>query len=223
MSVSGLNGFWFTCQCQLPLRSKRCRSLVRSCTREKFRNNVSVRFYSMQLLIWIKCQCQCQVWTPRNLIWQICAEQGTPHRAIHFWRACHSKTIFQPASQLEKLLEWLLGSWGGGGRFGRKLPEGGQDFLEVALVWKFPHGILPKQTFKVARLQSEFCTEDFFFELRIFLRKMLRYLPRNFCASILWVRKIPQNSRQISHQISRIKISKISPTSFCRSAGRTNF
>ena len=36
--------------------------------------NVSVRFYSGKLLIWIKCQCQCQVWTPGNLIWQICAE-----------------------------------------------------------------------------------------------------------------------------------------------------
>ena len=39
--------------------------------------NVSVRFYSGKLLIWIKCQCQCQVWTPGNLIWQICAEHGT--------------------------------------------------------------------------------------------------------------------------------------------------
>ena len=34
------------------------------------------------------------------------------------------------------------------GGFGRKFPEGGLDFLEVALVWKFPHGILPKQTSK---------------------------------------------------------------------------
>ena len=31
---------------------------------------------------------------------------------------------------------------------GRKFPEGGPDFLEVALVWKFPDGILPKQTSK---------------------------------------------------------------------------
>ena len=43
---------------------------------KNFRNNVSVRFYSGKLLIWIKCQCQCQVWTPRNSIWQICAEYG---------------------------------------------------------------------------------------------------------------------------------------------------
>ena len=56
-----------------------------------------------------------------------------------------SKTIFQPASRLEKLVEGLLESLGG---FERKFPEGGLDFLEVALVWKFPHGILPKQTSK---------------------------------------------------------------------------
>ena len=40
-------------------------------------DNVSVRFYSGKLLIWIKCQCQCQVWTPGNLIWHICAEHGS--------------------------------------------------------------------------------------------------------------------------------------------------
>ena len=41
----------------------------------------------------------------------------------------HSKTVFQPASRLEKLREGLLGSSGG---FGRKFPERGLDFLEVA-------------------------------------------------------------------------------------------
>ena len=35
-----------------------------------------------------------------------------------------------------------------GGGFGRNFPEGGPDFLEVALVWKFPYGIFPKQTSK---------------------------------------------------------------------------
>ena len=55
------------------------------------------------------------------------------------------KTNFQPASWLEKLREELLGSSGG---FGRKFPEGGLDFLEVALVWKFPDGSLPKQASK---------------------------------------------------------------------------
>ena len=42
---------------------------------------------------------------------------------------------------------------GGGGGVGRKFPEGGTDFLEVALVWKFPYGILSKQTSK--RFASE--------------------------------------------------------------------
>ena len=55
------------------------------------------------------------------------------------------KTIFQPASRLEKLMEGLLGSSGG---FGRKFSEGDLNFLEVALVWKFPYGNLPKQSFK---------------------------------------------------------------------------
>ena len=39
----------------------------------------------------------------------------------------------------------LLGSSGG---FGRKFPEGGLNFLEVALVRKFPYGNLPKQSSK---------------------------------------------------------------------------
>ena len=42
-------------------------------------------------------------------------------------------------------LEGLLGSSGG---FGRKFPEGGPDFLQGALLWKFPDGILPEQTSK---------------------------------------------------------------------------
>ena len=50
------------------------------------------------------------------------------------------------------------------------------------------------ERFRVARLQREFCTKDFF-KLRIFLRKMLRNFPRNFWAFVLWVskksRKIP--------------------------------
>ena len=56
-----------------------------------------------------------------------------------------NKTIFRPASSLEPLLEGLLGSSGG---FGRKFPEGGLNFLEVALVWKFPYGSHPKQSSK---------------------------------------------------------------------------
>ena len=57
-----------------------------------------------------------------------------------------SKTIFRPASSLEPPLEGLLGSWGG---FGQKFPEGGLNFLEVALVFKiFPCGNHPKQSSK---------------------------------------------------------------------------
>ena len=55
------------------------------------------------------------------------------------------KTLFQPASRLEKLMEGLLGSSGG---FRRKFREGGLNFLEVALVWTFPYGNLPKQSSK---------------------------------------------------------------------------
>ena len=34
------------------------------------------------------------------------------------------------------------------GGVGRKFPEGGLNFLEVVLVWKFPYGNLPKQSSK---------------------------------------------------------------------------
>ena len=40
------------------------------------------------------------------------------------------RTIFRPASRLEKLLEGLLGSSGG---FGWKFPEGGADLLRSYL------------------------------------------------------------------------------------------
>ena len=64
------------------------------------------------------------------------------------WRNFREKLhdeVLQGDPRQEKLPEGLLGSWGGGG-FGRKFPEGGLDFLEVALVWRFPYEILPKQT-----------------------------------------------------------------------------
>ena len=65
-----------------------------------------------------------------------------------------------------------------------------------------------------------------FFELRIFLRKIPRNFPPKFLSLYsVGQKKIPQNSRQNSHQISQISLRKIqkkeSPTSFCRSAGRT--
>ena len=60
---------------------------------------------------------------------------------------------------------------------------------------------------RVAPLQSEFCTKNFF-EQRNFLRKILRKFPRNFRTCILWVRKISQNSHQMSRQISLPEIKK---------------
>ena len=67
------------------------------------------------------------------------------NRAIS--KSGHAKTIIiRPASWLEPFLEGLLGSPGG---FGRKFPEGGLNFLEGALVWKFPYRNLPKQSSKM--------------------------------------------------------------------------
>ena len=93
------------------------------------------------------------------------------------------------------------------------------------LLGSFVKGISRHKMLTVARLQSEFCTKDFFFEPRIFLRKMLRNFPRNFGAFVLWVRK---NSRKIPAEFPTKfpkfpckKIKKKSPTSFCRIAGRT--
>ena len=86
------------------------------------------------------------------------------------------------------------------------------------------HKVHVRKHFKVARLQSEFCAKDFFFELRIFLRKMLRNFPRNFWAFVLWVKKIPQKfppNFPLNFPLKSLrKIKKNSPTSFCRSAGR---
>ena len=54
-----------------------------------------------------------------------------------------------------------------------------------------------------------------FSELRSFLRKCSEMFPDIFSAFVLCVTKIPQNSRQISHQISLRKNFKNSSTSFC--------
>ena len=64
-----------------------------------------------------------------------------------------------------------------------------------------------------------------FFELRIFLRKMLRNFPRNFWAFVLWVRKNPGKfppNFPLNLPNFPATNQKTSPTSFCRSAGRTN-
>ena len=75
---------------------------------------------------------------------------------------------------------------------------------------------------KVARLQSELCTKDFFLSYEFSYEKCPDIFPEIFEPSFCGSEKILQNSRQISHQISLRKIIKNSPTSFCRSAGRTS-
>ena len=73
--------------------------------------------------------------------------------------------------------------------YGLKPPEVGS-----ALEWvRRPRTlrIFSDYFFKVARLQSEFCTKDVFESYEISYEKMPRNFPRNFRAFILWVRKNP--------------------------------
>ena len=74
----------------------------------------------------------------------------------------------------------------------------------------------------MARLQSEFLPERIFGGYEFSHEKCSEVFPENveplFCGS----KKIPRNSRQISHEISVPKIKKNSPMSFCRGAGRTH-
>ena len=78
--------------------------------------------------------------------------------------------------------------------------------LELRNLWHDKNFSSRSQLLKVARLQSEFCTKDFLFELRIFLRKMPRNFPRNF---ILWVRKNPAKFPPNFPPISQISLRKI--------------
>ena len=101
---------------------------------------------------------------------QIHCQSSTAHRAKHrsggaqvfqkegcsqfwsFWFATLAETLAYGRAHvsvewnyygfLVRLLAGLLGSLGGS--LGGSFPEGGLDFLEVASVWKFPYGILPK-------------------------------------------------------------------------------
>ena len=77
----------------------------------------------------------------------------------------------------------------------------------------------------VACLQNEFCTKDFFLASYEFsYEKCSEIFPEIFEPLFCGSEKIRENSLQISHsiiQISLRKIQKNSPTSFCRSAGRT--
>ena len=105
------------------------------------------------------------------------------------------------------------------GRFESKNPhfstglhkENGDFLTQIALFW----GIGKWEFFDPETLFSRFwgfwplCRADAFakightntfWELWIFLRKMLQKFPRYFWAFILWVCRNPANSRQISHQ-----------------------
>ena len=77
---------------------------------------------------------------------------------------------------------------------------------------------------KVARLQSEFCTKDFFRATNFRTKNAPKFSPKFLSLCSVGQKKSTENSLQISHknfQISLRKIKKKSPTSFCRSAGRT--
>ena len=76
---------------------------------------------------------------------------------------------------------------------------------------------------KVARLQSEFCTKDFFRATNFRTKNAPKFSPNFSSLCSVGQKKSPENSLQISHKIFQIslrKIKKKSPTSFCRSAGR---
>ena len=69
-----------------------------------------------------------------------------------------------------------------------------------------------------------FARKIFFLSHEFSYEKCPEISPESFEPLFCGSEKIPQNSRQNSHQISQIslrKIKKNSPTSFCRSAGRT--
>ena len=78
----------------------------------------------------------------------------------------------------------LLGSVFGRTDFPRISAFGPPDFFAVFFLRDFFSSF-----FKVARLQSEFCTKDFFSSCEFLVRKMLRNFPRNVRAFVLWVRK----------------------------------
>ena len=76
---------------------------------------------------------------------------------------------------------------------------------------------------KVARLQSEFCTKDFFSSHEFSYEKCSEIFPENFeplfCGSEKNPGKFPPNF-PLNFPNFPAKNQKISPTSFCRSAGR---
>ena len=85
-------------------------------------------------------------------------------------------------------------------------------------MWKGSSGC--SQLFEVARLQREFGTKYFRLSYEISYEKCSEIFHDVLEPCLGDWEKVPQHCRQISRKIS-CKLSKDSPTSFCRSAGRT--
>ena len=72
----------------------------------------------------------------------------------------------------------------------------------------------------MAGLQREFCTKYLFWATNSLTKNAPKFAPK-FLSLYFASQKIPQTSRRISRQLS-LQIIVKSPTSFCRSAARTN-
>ena len=77
---------------------------------------------------------------------------------------------------------------------------------------------------RVARLQNKVGTKVFFQGTNFLMKNAPKLSPKFLSLDFVAPKRIPQNSHQISCQISLPKIKKKnSPTSFCRSAGRIKY
>ena len=89
------------------------------------------------------------------------------------------------------------------GRY-RKMRLPGTQRNSLVIHCRFPHRIVwanvwKQQLFKMARLQSEFCTKDFF-RATIFLTKNApKFSPKCLSLCSVGQKKSPENSLQISH------------------------
>ena len=80
------------------------------------------------------------------------------------------------------------------------------------------------QGFKVARLQSEFCTKDFLRATHFLTKHAPKFSPIFFCLCFVGQKnpgKFPPNFPLNFPNFPAKNQKKNSPTSFCRSAGRT--
>ena len=65
------------------------------------------------------------------------------------------------------------------------------------------------QSFKAARLQSEFCTKDFFRATNFLTKNAPKFSPTFLSLCSVGQKKSPENSLQISHEIFQISLRKI--------------